>query len=55
MYMSDAYTVGFSLGGLPTLTAPIGTATGIQITAAKNQEESILKFAKHLTEAATWN
>lgn len=55
MYMSDAYTVGFSLGGLPTLTAPIGTATGIQITAAKNQEETILKFAKQLIEAATWN
>ena len=51
MYMSDAYTVGFSLGGLPTLTAPLGTATGIQITAAKNQEETILKFAKLLTEA----
>jgi aspartyl-tRNA(Asn)/glutamyl-tRNA(Gln) amidotransferase subunit A len=55
MYMSDAYTVGFSLGGLPTLTAPIGTATGIQITGAKNQEETVLKFAKLLTESATWN
>jgi aspartyl-tRNA(Asn)/glutamyl-tRNA(Gln) amidotransferase subunit A len=55
MYMSDAYTVGFSLGGLPTLTAPLGTATGIQITAAKNQEETILKFAKLLTEVAPWN
>ncbi len=55
MYMSDAYTVGFSLGGLPTLTAPLGTATGIQITAAKNQEETILKLAKLLTEVAQWN
>lgn len=55
MYMSDAYTVGFSLGGLPTLTAPLGTETGIQITAAKYQEETILKFAKLLTEAAQWN
>ena len=55
MYMSDAYTVGFSLGGLPTLTAPIGTATGIQITAAKNKEETILKFAKLITDAAQWN
>ena len=50
MYLSDAFTVGFSLGGLPTLTSPVGTATGIQITAPKNQEEAILKFAKFLTE-----
>lgn len=50
MYLSDAYTVGFSLGGLPTLTSPVGTATGIQITAPKNQEETILKCAKFLTE-----
>lgn len=50
MYLSDAYTVGFSLGGLPTLTSPAGTRTGIQITAGKNREETILKFAKFLTE-----
>ncbi len=50
MYLSDAYTVGFSLGGLPTLTSPVGTDTGIQITAAKSQEEIILKFAKFLIE-----
>jgi aspartyl-tRNA(Asn)/glutamyl-tRNA(Gln) amidotransferase subunit A len=50
MYLSDVYTVGFSLGGLPTLTSPVGTVTGIQITAPKNQEETILKFAKFLTE-----
>jgi aspartyl-tRNA(Asn)/glutamyl-tRNA(Gln) amidotransferase subunit A len=55
MYMSDAYTVGFSLGGLPTLSAPVGTETGIQITAARKHEETILKFAKFLTEAASWN
>jgi aspartyl-tRNA(Asn)/glutamyl-tRNA(Gln) amidotransferase subunit A len=50
MYLSDAYTVGFSLGGLPTLTVPRGTETGIQVTAAKNQEAEILKFAKFVTE-----
>jgi aspartyl-tRNA(Asn)/glutamyl-tRNA(Gln) amidotransferase subunit A len=48
MYLSDAYTVGFSLGGLPTLTAPAGTVTGIQITASKKQEEEILKFANFI-------
>ena len=50
MYLSDAYTVGFSLGGLPTLTAPVGTETGIQITAAKRKEEDILKFANFLND-----
>ncbi|MFD1293781.1 amidase family protein [Lutibacter holmesii] len=50
MYLSDAYTVGFSLGQLPTLTVPQGTATGLQITAAKNQEQTILKFANFLKE-----
>jgi aspartyl-tRNA(Asn)/glutamyl-tRNA(Gln) amidotransferase subunit A len=50
MYLSDAYTVGFSLGGLPTLTSPVGTATGIQITADKDQEIIILKFAKFLND-----
>jgi aspartyl-tRNA(Asn)/glutamyl-tRNA(Gln) amidotransferase subunit A len=49
MYLSDAYTVGFSLGGLPTLTSPKGTETGIQITAPKNEESLILKFAHYLT------
>ncbi len=50
MYLSDAYTVGFSLGQLPTLTVPQGTSTGLQVTAAKAQEESILKFANFLKE-----
>lgn len=50
MYLSDVYTVGFSLGGLPTLTAPVGTETGVQITAAKKQEQTILKFAKLLND-----
>ncbi len=48
MYLSDAYTVGFSLGGLPTMTAPVALATGLQITAAKNREADILNFADYL-------
>ena len=55
MYLSDAYTVGFSLGQLPTLTVPQGTVTGLQITAAKNNEELILKFANFLKEIIYWN
>jgi aspartyl-tRNA(Asn)/glutamyl-tRNA(Gln) amidotransferase subunit A len=48
MYLSDAYTVGFSLGGLPTLTVPKGTETGLQITADKNREDIVLQFANYL-------
>ncbi|MDO7171812.1 amidase family protein [Mariniflexile sp. AS56] len=50
MYLSDAYTVGFSLGQLPTLTAPQGTETGVQITAARNNDELVLKFANFLKD-----
>ncbi|PKQ45351.1 amidase family protein [Confluentibacter flavum] len=50
MYLSDAYTVGFSLGQLPTLTIPQGTDTGLQITAAKNNDELVLKFANFLKD-----
>ena len=53
MYLSDAYTVGFSLGGLPTLTVPFGTSIGLQISADKNQEESIFKLANHLEKNIT--
>jgi len=50
MYLSDAYTVGFSLGHLPTLTIPQGTSTGMQLSAAKNNDELLLKFANFLKE-----
>ena len=50
MYLSDAYTVGFSLGQLPTLTAPQGTATGIQITAAQKNDAMVLQFANFLKQ-----
>jgi len=32
MYMSDIYTVGFSLGKLPTISLPLTSPTGVQIT-----------------------
>jgi aspartyl-tRNA(Asn)/glutamyl-tRNA(Gln) amidotransferase subunit A len=50
MYLSDAYTVGFSLGGLPTLTIPEGTAAGLQITADKKKDAEVLQFANFLNE-----
>lgn len=45
MYLSDMYTVGFSLGGLPTLSAPFGVTNNVQITAKKGGDEEILRFA----------
>lgn len=45
MYLSDMYTVGFSLGGLPTLSAPFGVPSNVQITAAKGKDEEVLRFA----------
>jgi len=50
MYLSDAYTVGFSLGQLPTLTIPKGTSTGLQISAAKNNDAYVLQFANFLND-----
>ena len=50
MYLSDAYTVGFSLGELPTLTIPKGTETGLQITADKKNEVHVLQFANFLND-----
>lgn len=50
MYLSDAYTVGFSLGELPTLTIPKGTATGLQITADKKKDAQVLQFANFLND-----
>jgi len=50
MYLSDAYTVGFSLGQLPTLTIPKGTTTGIQISAAKKNDQLVLQFANFLND-----
>jgi aspartyl-tRNA(Asn)/glutamyl-tRNA(Gln) amidotransferase subunit A len=50
MYLSDAYTVGFSLGELPTLTIPKGTFTGLQITADKKKDAEVLQFGTFLND-----
>lgn len=51
MYLSDMYTVGFSLGGLPTLSAPFVVPNNVQITAKKGADEAILKFAYAIEQA----
>ena len=50
MYLSDAYTVGFSLAELPTLTIPKGTNTGLQLTADKKNDAHVLQFANLLND-----
>ena len=50
MYLSDAYTVGFSLAELPTLTLPKGTNTGLQLTANKKNDAHVLQFANLLND-----
>lgn len=50
MYLSDLYTVGFSLGKLPVLNAPVFLDTGVQIAANKNMESLILSFANFLNQ-----
>lgn len=50
MYLSDAYTVGFSLAELPTLTLPKGTNTGLQLTADKKNDAHVLQFANLLND-----
>lgn len=51
MYLSDMYTVGFSLGCLPTLSAPFELPNNVQITAKKGADESILRFAYALEQS----
>lgn len=48
MYMSDIYTVGFSLGKLPTISLPLRSPTGIQITGNYAKDTDLLKFAYNL-------
>jgi aspartyl-tRNA(Asn)/glutamyl-tRNA(Gln) amidotransferase subunit A len=46
----NPFTAGFSLGGLPALTAPFFMPQGIQITANKHREDLVLYFANVLQE-----
>lgn len=50
MYMSDLYTVWFSLGGLPTLSVPLWSPTGIQITGPLNDDHNVLRLWHHLEQ-----
>jgi aspartyl-tRNA(Asn)/glutamyl-tRNA(Gln) amidotransferase subunit A len=49
MYLSDLYTVGFSLGGLPTLSAPCEVPNNIQISGKLGDDNGVINFANALT------
>jgi aspartyl-tRNA(Asn)/glutamyl-tRNA(Gln) amidotransferase subunit A len=49
MYMSDLYTVWFSLWGLPTLSVPLASPAGIQITGAYDNDANVLRLG-HMLE-----
>jgi aspartyl-tRNA(Asn)/glutamyl-tRNA(Gln) amidotransferase subunit A len=51
--MSDMYTVGFSLGKLPTISLPLQTPSGIQITWDYAKDHELLKFAHNLNILCT--
>ncbi len=50
MYMSDVYTVGFSLGKLPTLTIPWNLPTGMQITGDYGTDMDLIQIGKRIEE-----
>ncbi len=54
MYLSDIYTVGVSLAGLPALSCPVGDVNGLpvglQIIGKHFSEQKILNFAKFLLD-----
>ncbi len=50
MYMSDVYSVCFSLGGLPTLALPLATVTGIQISWPQTEDRKVVEIGKVLSD-----
>ena len=53
IYLSDMYTVGFSLGGLPTLSAPFEVKNNVQVTAKRGADEELLKFSYAVEQKLT--
>ena len=49
-YRSEAFSACYSMTGVPILTTPLFTPTGIQVAARKNREDLILSFAHYLEE-----
>lgn len=60
MYLSDIYTIGANLAGIPGMSIPCGfTSTGLpiglQILAAPFEEEKMLRAGRMFERATTWH
>jgi aspartyl-tRNA(Asn)/glutamyl-tRNA(Gln) amidotransferase subunit A len=60
MYLSDIYTIGANLAGIPGISIPCGFTggglpTGLQIQAAPFQEEKLLRVARMHEQATDWH
>jgi aspartyl-tRNA(Asn)/glutamyl-tRNA(Gln) amidotransferase subunit A len=60
MYLSDIYTIGCNLAGIPGMSIPCGfTKTGLpiglQILAAPFEEEKMLRIARMYERATDWH
>ena len=60
MYLSDVYTIGGNLAGIPGVSVPCGfTASGLpiglQILAAPFEEEKLLRMARMYERATDWH
>ncbi|HEV3204926.1 MAG TPA: Asp-tRNA(Asn)/Glu-tRNA(Gln) amidotransferase subunit GatA, partial [Gemmataceae bacterium] len=60
MYLSDIYTIGANLAGIPAISIPCGFTTnhlpiGLHILAAPFEEEKLLRVARMYEQATDWN
>ena len=60
MYLSDIYTIGANLAGLPGISVPCGFTKsglpiGLQILAAPFEEEKLLRIARMYERATDWH
>lgn len=60
MYLADVFTVGANLAGVPAITVPCGFTVanlpvGLQLTARKMDESSMLRVAASFERATDWH
>ncbi|MEY3183036.1 MAG: Asp-tRNA(Asn)/Glu-tRNA(Gln) amidotransferase subunit GatA, partial [Pseudomonadota bacterium] len=59
MYLSDIYTIGVSLAGLPAITFPAGFANqlpvGVQLIGGLFQEDRLLSIVHEYQQATDWH
>jgi aspartyl-tRNA(Asn)/glutamyl-tRNA(Gln) amidotransferase subunit A len=60
MYLSDVFTVGANLAGLPAITVPCGFTAdrlpiGLQLTGRAMEDETVLRVADVYERATSWS